>query len=307
MRNIVRLMLALALVASGSFLVPAEATFPGGNGKIAFIDFRQDPLQIHTIDPDGTGEDQVTSSSQHSSQPEWSADGNRIVFIRSRQVFRGRTMLMTMNANGSGIDTVLSSGPEGRKEILSPAWSPDGSQIVFCAEGRKPPALYVVNTDGSGLTKITRRRHIDCIPSWSPDGTKIAFTTVVGGRWHIATMNPDGSGRERIVTTGINDNADWSPDGSKLVFERRIGRGRYDVFVVNADGSGRTRLTDTPNRWEWTPVFSPDGMRIAFTRGTRRGFAAPGDIWTIAVDGTDATRLTDTPGTDEYGLSWQST
>ena len=90
------------------------------------------------------------------------------------------------------------------------------------------------------------------------------------------------------------------------MFSRNIGRGRNDVVVINADGTGRTRLTDTPRRWEWTPVFSPDGLRIAFLRGRSGKYFSPSDIFTIAADGTDEQRLTDARRAGSWKLRTRS-
>ena len=296
-----------ALMAVVGLAAPAEATFPGGNGKIAYYDSRQSPTQIHTIDPDGSGETQVTSGRRSSVAPGWSADGAKIVFVRGKSPFVA-TALVIMNADGSGRSVLLRDGVgRGRDALRSPTWSPDGSQIAFCAAGRrKPYKVYVINADGSGLEKASRGPNVDCFPSWSPDGNRLAMLTFVPHRWQLATMDPDGSNREVLVRRGDNDNPDWSPDGSQIAFTRILGPNRSDVFVIDGDGSGLTQLTDTPRRWEWTPAFSPNGARIAFVKGQKPNFLALGDIFTMLTDGSDVVRVTDTKQ-DEYDLSWQAT
>ena len=291
-------LIALVLVAQ-----PAAATFPGGNGKIAYFDYTGEPIHIYSIDPDGSGRVRLTSGSLADQYPAWSADGSTIAYVRSRGIETGRHSILTMNADGSG-DTVLFRARDSRKEILDPAWSPDGTQIVFCAEGRQPPALFVIGADGTGLTKLTRGRHFDCHPSWSPDGNTIAFATIRGRQFSIATMATDGSNRTLLVRRGSNDVPDWSPDGSQLVFFRVHGR-RSDVFIIDADGTGLTRVTHSTKRWEWSPTFSPDGQRIAFGRGQGRTIVARSDIFSMATDGTDVQRLTNTDRLDEFWLTWQ--
>ena len=295
-----------ALMTVVGLAAPAEATFPGGNGKIAYHDFAQDPLQIYTIEPDGSSPTQITSGPRNSIEPAWSADGSTIAFTRAREFFKGTPALVTMNADGTA-RTVIFRPSGKRRALFSPSWSPDGSQIVFCMFGDQGSRLFVINADGSGLTKITRGNHNDSSPSWSPDGTAIAFSTYKHQHNFLMTMDIDGSDRTVLVARGQNDEPDWSPDGSQIVFSRNIGRGRNDVVVINADGTGKTRLTDTPRRWEWTPVFSPDGLRIAFLRGRSGKYFSPSDIFTIAADGTDEQQLTDTSRIDEFGLNWQAT
>ncbi len=289
-----------ALTVMGLTMQPSAATFPGGNGKIAYYDLRQYPAQIHVIDSDGTGEVQLTSGRPASSNPAWSADGSKIAFIRGRG-----GSLFVMDADGSDRMPVLRGIAKGNREIVAAAWSPDGTQLVFCAarRGFADPNLYVIDADGSDLTRITPGRKQDCDPSWSPDGSKIASTA---RRGRLVTMDPDGSNRMVLVRRGFNATPDWSPDGSRITFTHDArSRNANDVFIINSDGTGRARLTHTPRRWDWTPVFSPDGTRIAFSRGQGPGFLAPGDIFTMLLDGSDVVRITDT-GQDEYWLSWQA-
>jgi Tol biopolymer transport system component len=69
---------------------------------------------------------------------------------------------------------------------------------------------------------------------------------------------------------------------------------------------GLTQLVETPNRWEWTPVYSPDGNDIAFGRGVGTRAAAPADLWVMGSRRLQPHRITDTGRRDEFGLSWQS-
>jgi hypothetical protein len=71
--------------------------------------------------------------------------------------------------------------------------------------------------------------------------------------------------------------------------------------VVNVDGSGLTRLTDDPGG-DWSPVWSPDGSRIAFT-SDRTGDP---EVWSMAADGSDQRNLTRNRTTvdGQWGISW---
>src|SRR4051812_24058244 len=67
-----------ALLGSAS---PARATFPGANGKIAFSTDQSADPQVFTVNPDGSGETQLTfSASGHAVGPDWSPNGTKIIF-----------------------------------------------------------------------------------------------------------------------------------------------------------------------------------------------------------------------------------
>ena len=54
----------------------------------------------------------------------------------------------------------------GSRQDFSPDWSPDGTQIVFTSFGDGDADIYIVNTDGSGLTTLTENHAFDAAPSW---------------------------------------------------------------------------------------------------------------------------------------------
>ena len=83
-----------------------------------------------------------------------------------------------------------------------PAWSPDGSRIVFVSQDTASDDIWIVNADGSGLRNLTpRERAWDKRPSWSPDGTRIVFWSDREGRMQLFTMDPDGRNVRNISQT----------------------------------------------------------------------------------------------------------
>ncbi|MEO7684655.1 MAG: hypothetical protein ABIU86_12060, partial [Gemmatimonadaceae bacterium] len=77
------------------------------------------------------------------------------------------------------------------------------------------------------------------------------------------------------------------PDGTKIAFTSDLG-GNIAIWVMNADGSSAKALTTNP-RGDWHPAWSPDGTKIAFSRGVSTNIR---DIWTMNADGTLVAPLT---------------
>ncbi len=153
--------------------------------------------------------------------------------------------------------------------------------------------IYVINADGSGVTRLTTSIATDNGPTWSPDGSRIAFTSTRDGDNEIYLMNADGSGQTRLTThLAFDVSPAWSPDGSRIAFASdrdSITPGNLDIYVFNADGSGLTRLT-TNSATDEGPAWSPDGSRIAFS-STRDGVRNH-EIYVMNADGSGQTRLT---------------
>ena len=58
----------------------------------------------------------------------------------------------------------------------APAWSPDGTRIAFVSDRDGGfPELYLMNADGSGVTRLTNNAFVDGNPSWAPDGSRLVF------------------------------------------------------------------------------------------------------------------------------------
>src|SRR5258708_25634645 len=125
-----------------------------------------------------------------------------------------------------------------------------GSKIVFASNRDGSMQIYVMNSDGSGVTRLTYSGVNDDCPRWSPNGMKILFQSdrdnASTGYMDIYVMNADGSGVTRLTSDANDDSmAMWSPDGTKIVFQSMRNGVSYQVYSMNAHGSNQLNLTNT--------------------------------------------------------------
>jgi Tol biopolymer transport system component len=263
---------------------PADATYSGDNGRIAFRRFFNADKTwgaIFTINPDGTDERQVTHPPKGTvdRNPDISPDGTRILF--QRENFECLDLCPTqqvwvVDADGSNAHR-LAAGPQPARSCddggycdASPAWSPDGKRIAF-SRGSGPAnedfllkrmGIYVMRADGTHVRRITQKslpaQGEDQEPQWSPDGTTILFhdnlekDTRSANLW---TVHPDGSHLHQLTFLddgGVTNylGSSFSPDGTRIVFGRRPATGgrslnSADVFTMALDGTDEQPVTRT--------------------------------------------------------------
>ena len=260
---------------------------------------------------DGSDVKRLTDDSFDDKEPEGSPDGSKIAFSSMRHLNIGE--IYVMNADGTQQTRRTQSSGGLLSGAMSPAWSPDGTKIVYAArsgfldgpEGLLPRLYTTVasaglrcDPQGSVLRKspqaIKNHEQLTAYtnPAWSPDGTKIAFSHLVSylvvGVQQIKIMNVDGSGLVALTAQlGAEDDAAWSPDGSKFAFAGRVTGDTWEIYVVNADGSGEVRLTKNSVD-DLSPTWSPDGSEIAF-QSDRDGRP---EIYVMKAEGSGLARLT---------------
>lgn len=194
-----------------------------------------------------------------------------------------------VNPDGTGLGKLSRTSGIGGE--FGPAWSPDGSKVAFYVDDSVGGSydLYVMNADGSGMTRLTDSSRDETNPVWSPDGTRLAYVVDnPDGTSEIFTMKADGTGKAKL-TDGVHDlSPAWSPDGSKIAFVR--GAADYDIYTVRPDGIDLKKLTNFSG-YEEMPVWSPDGSRIAFLSSQ----AGETELDVMNADGTGVAKLTDAP------------
>lgn len=147
--------------------------------------------------------------------------------------------------------------------------------------------LYVVNADGSNLTRLTNSPGYDWVGSqaWSPDGARIVFTSARDNpSGEIYVMKADGSGVVRLTRNTVSDiSPAWSPDGSSIAFVRWTD-GVGDIYRMSAfDGSSIFKVATNGH----DPAWSPDGSKIAFGWGNDPwGYDVIPDLAVIDINGT---------------------
>jgi WD40-like Beta Propeller Repeat len=278
---------------------------PIGSGLISNqIVFVRDYSNIYVMGEDGSNARPLTAQSGEYSSPAVSPDGSHIAYVINYAGFGSD--IFVMNADGTGRVNVTGGGFDGPQNE-HPAWSPDGSRILFASDRDNYTSvensfnIFVMNADGSDVTRLTDQVGNEWSPSWSPDGSQILFGT---GYWgytgdsdlgEIYVMNADGSGPRTNLTDhpGHDYSASWSPDGSRIVFTTdRDGVSR--VYVMNADGSGQTNLSSGLGR-DGSPSWSPDGSRILFVSSRDEDE----EVYVMNADGSGQTNLTNSPDSND--------
>ncbi len=271
---------------SGVLWLPDYRDFDFGpvwspNGKrIAFNKYfsQSENNDLYAMNSDGSGLPRLTDHPAFDEDPTWSLDSKHIAVSSDRDF-----QIHSVNVDWSGESWLThDSLPKS-----NPTWSPDGRHIAFIGFPNYRFGAWVMDSDGSGSTRLADHSGLDACLSWSPDATRIAFSKIMGGNSEIHMVNVDGTGEMRLTHNPSEDICpSWSPDGERLAFVSR-GDGYSEIYTVKPDGSGASKLTETSAFIDCLS-WAPNGRHLAFDKYLE---GSP-DIFVIGAEGSDERRLT---------------
>lgn len=266
---------AVALMLVGALLLlatPAQAAFPGGNGKIAYASNEETEateeqpgnpegdFELFTINPDGTGQEQLTENACTDTQPTWSPNGEFLLYASDQLIVRqgeepedpdaceADLNIWLTNATGD-FHVPLTRAPSTDQQ---PAWSSDGRRAVFSSNFTNPDRerniegdfelfrMIVFRQDGSlgpgGFRQLTDNAANDIEPNWNPQAHEIAFASDRDGDYEIFVLRPGRrtgprpaeppatprqSTETQLTFNTVQDrHPNYAPDGEQITFAR---------------------------------------------------------------------------------------
>jgi serine/threonine protein kinase len=278
---------------------PAATPRGGGQGQIAFVSERGGTLpQIYVMNVDGSNPQRLTNQPEGACQPEWSPDGQKLLFISpcSRKADEyPRSAIYSMNADGTNVQPCITQ----IGGVYDPVWS-SASGIAFTYLESTIPQIYVTQGCGSG-SPISAPRSKDSQPTWSSSGDRLVFeNTSRAGRptlyWMFKDGKFEGSSPNQVTRDQDATQPAWQPGGNYIAY---VAGTQIWVVLWDKVGFGATQLTNRgPND---TPNWSPDGQWLVFESWRD---AANHDIYIMTAGGALQTRLTEDPAAD-YQPAWR--
>jgi len=255
--------------------------------QIAYVSSRSGNKEIWAMDYDGANQHELTSLRSISLTPRWSPDAGRIAFTcypTAGSILSAQICMYSM------LTGKMISWPHYRGTNSAPAWSPDGSKIMFMSSMYGNPELFVADADGGHVKRLTYAVGASTSAAWNPKtGQQVAFVSDRGGTPQIYTMDADGGDVQKVPLPdkGYVIDPAWSPNGQLMAFSWRRPDGNYDLYVMDVASHDLVELTRDEARNE-RPSWAPDGRHLVF-ESTRTGTR---QIWSMLADGTNARQLT---------------
>ncbi|MDB5964913.1 MAG: TolB-like protein [Polaromonas sp.] len=196
-----------------------------------------------------------------------------------------RYTLWVADSDGENAQSALAS-PE---PIISPAWSPNGTQLAYVSFESRKPVIYAHDVSTGRRRLLANFRGSNSAPAWSPDGRQIVATLSREGGSQLYALDANGGEPRRLTQSqSIDTEPAFSPDGKYIYFVSDRG-GAPQIYRMGATGGNPERVTFTGS-YNISPAISPDGRWLAYI--SRVGGAFKLQVMELA--GGAVTQVTDT-------------
>ena len=188
---------------------------------------------------------------------------SRVVFVSESGPKEARAKrLAIMDYDGAGLQFLTESGL-----VFAPRFSPDGSRVLYTSYESGLPAIYILDVASVRQQRIpTEAGEMTFSPRFTPDGRRVVYSLSNGGNTDILLADLSSGGATRLTSApSIETAPSFSPDGSQMVFESDRS-GTQQLYVMSTGGGEPTRISFDEGARYGTPVWSPRGDLIAFTK-----------------------------------------
>jgi len=229
-----------------------------GQGEVAFKGENGSGAEIYLSDFDGHNPRQLTRDKVIVSAPCW-VPGHRALYYTSYLKIHPGIYFHNV-ATGERRIFARYGGCN-----ISPAVSPDGSQVAMILSKDGWTDLYVGTSDGSTPVRLTKSPQDESSPCWSfPDGRWICYASKDNERRSLSII-PVGGGKSQRLNTGGFPNPsepDWSPDGKLIAFTSQSGA-YFTICVMGAPGEKQppVKLVEGED-----PSWGPNSRTLVFAR-----------------------------------------
>lgn len=253
--------------------------------RLAYVaEYSKKSFELIVADSDGANALPALKSREPIISPAWSPDGKQLAYVS----FEAQKPVVYIHTVATGRRRVLANFWGNNS---APAFSPDGKKVALALSRDGFTQIFMINTDGTGVSRFSHSYAIDTEPVFSPDGKYIYFTSDRGGSAQIYRQALEGGTPAERVTFG----ADYAvspalnPDGTVLTYVTRVA-GRFRVTAMDLASGQEMILTN--NAADESPCFSPNGQMIVYaTERAKRGVLA-----TVSTDGAVHAWLTGPAG-----------
>ncbi len=170
-----------------------------------------------------------------------------------------RYSLWVADSDGEGAQSALTS-PE---PIISPSWSPNGSQLAYVSFESRKPVIYAHEIASGKRRLLANFRGSNSAPVWAPDGSQLVATLSRDGGSQLYALSAAGGEPRRLTqSASIDTEPAFSPDGRLIYFVSDRG-GSPQIYRMGAGGGNVERVTFTGS-YNISPAVSPDGRWLAY-------------------------------------------
>jgi len=257
----------VGLHAGARYSIKAEFTNDGGTvlGPAAGLTWTSDQPGVAAVGADGS----VTAIGYGRSRITATAPGGKsasaLVFVQGEILLasdRQGGKLHLFSLERSTLTDLRRVTADSGNEV-EPAFSPDGSRIVFESTRDGVAQLYLMDADGTNRTRLTNRPQPDSRPVFTADGQTVVFQSPREGKRdgleQIWTVGLDGTGLKMLTDSGGNRQAAVSPDGQTIAFISNRDNKIPHVWLMARDGSNQRPFIKGAGQREEEPHFLKDG------------------------------------------------